>query len=258
VKRSIAIFFLLALAGCRHAPVPDVVPTDPAPMVGEQRKANEAIKASANRIGVLNRTNPDPTARFAVDVEVTTILKELEGASWEKVQATVKKLVGERDAALEANAGLQQQITDLKNAERKKQVAMCRWFGFGALAIAALLAYLKLGEWSLVSGGVGLLSLGLAQLLSQPWFTTALNCALGVAAVWLGAAAWRSYRRNTLAAEAAAELDRVKSTLTTLVPAVDSALESLNEAAKSTVRAALSRFMDSDHKKLVKEIRAKL
>jgi hypothetical protein len=39
---------------------------------------------------------------------------------------------------------------------------------------------------------------------------------------------------------------------------VDSAIESLDDAAKTVVKNALSRSMDADHKRLIKEIRAKL
>jgi ribosomal protein S20 len=50
----------------------------------------------------------------------------------------------------------------------------------------------------------------------------------------------------------------MKSALTTIVPAVDSALAALDSAAQSVVKSALSRAMDRDHKALVKEIKAAL
>jgi hypothetical protein len=176
--------------------------------------------------------------------------------------ADVAKLVSGYDTKIkeltDSIADLSKTIENLKDAEQKKQVATCRWIGLGALALAVLLAYLKLGEWSLVSGGVGMLSLGLAQLISQPWFTTALNCALAVCAAGLAFAAWRSYRRNTLAADATEQLDRLKGALTKIVPAVDSSLGALDAATRTVIETALSRAMDEDHKKLIKEIRARL
>jgi hypothetical protein len=70
-------------------------------------------------------------------------------------------------------------------------------------------------------------------------------------------AAFHAYKKGDLAAKTEREADRLKGTLATLVPAIDDALESVDAASKQAVRNTLSRLMDSDHKALIKQIRAR-
>jgi len=176
--------------------------------------------------------------------------------------ADVAKLVNGYDAKIkeltDQIVGLNKMIENLKDAEQKKQVATLRWFGLGALAIAGLLAWAQQVRFAAVGALVGIVSLGLAQLISQPWFMPAVAIASGVALLALGWAAWHAYEKGTLARKVELESSRLKNALTTIVPAVDSAIDSLDDAAKTVVKNALSRSMDADHKRLIKEIRARL
>ena len=176
--------------------------------------------------------------------------------------ADVAKLVNGYEAKIkeltDRISDLSKTIENLKDAEQKKQVATLRWFGLGALAIAGLLAWAQQVRFAAVGALVGLVSLGLAQLISQPWFMPAVAIASGVALLALGWAAWHAYEKGTLARKIELESSRLKNALTTIVPAVDSAIDSLDDAAKTVVKNALSRSMDADHKRLIKEIRARL
>jgi hypothetical protein len=74
----------------------------------------------------------------------------------------------------------------------------------------------------------------------------------------VGYIGYRKYRKDTLVRSITVDAERMKSALTTIVPAVDNALAALDSAAQTVVKSALSRAMDNDHKTLIKQIKASL
>lgn len=176
--------------------------------------------------------------------------------------ADVSRLVNVYEAQIkdlnDRVAGLSKTIENLKDGELKKQAAWLRWFGLGAFAVAGLLVWARQFEFSATAALAGLVSLGLAQLISQPWFMPAVGIGAGLALAAVGYIGYRKHRKDTLARSIAVDAERMKSALITIVPAVDNALAALDSAAQTVVKSALSRAMDNDHKTLIKEIKASL
>jgi len=250
VAVALGVFVAVALlAGCRTAPAVARPPVASAPVVASQEGKDTAILNEAAQIDAIA-----PAAKPHTDAQRAAVAAA--------PAADVAKLAkGYEDHIVGLDkmvAKLEKQIADLKDAELKKQTAWLRWVGLGALAIAGLLAWARQLEFAATAALAGLASLGLAQLISQPWFMPAVSIAAGLALAAVGFIGYKKYQKDTLAKSIAADAERMKSALTTIVPAVDSALAALDEAAKSTVKAALSRALDSDHKALVHEVRAKL
>jgi hypothetical protein len=240
---------LLLSVGCQHAPAAVTPPVASAPIIASQEGKDAAVLSEAAKIDAVA-----PAAKPHTDAQRAAVAAA--------PAADVAKLAKEYDAKTKEQAEhigkLTDMITDLKDAEQIKQVATLRWIGLGLLLVAGLLAWAQQIRFAAVAGLVGIASLGLAQLISQPWFMPAVGIATGVAFIALGWAAWHDYQKGTLARKVEQESTRLKDALTTIVPAVDEAIASLDSATQTVVKTALSRAMDSDHKQLVKEIRAKL
>ena len=241
---------LLLCAGCNHTTRQAYAPpVASAPVIASQEGKDSAILNEAAKIdAIAPQAKPHTDAqRAAVAVApAADVAKFING-----YEAKIKELT-------DRIADLGKTIENLKDAEQKKQVATLRWFGLGALAIAGLLAWAQQVRFAAVGALVGIVSLGLAQIISQPWFMPTVGIASAVALIALGWAAWHAYKKGTLARNVESEASRLNAALTTIVPAVDSAIESLDDAAKTVIKNALSRSMDADHKRLIKEIRAKL
>lgn len=248
IPHAVSLFLLLAITGCQTSSVPTAT-VDPAPVLAGQAKKDKDVLAGADEIDKVA-----PKAKVHTNAQRAAVA----AAPASQVSSLVAEYEAKANADAERIADLSKTIEKLKDAEQKKQVAICRWAGFALLALAAVLVYAKLPPFAIASAVGGFLSLGLAQLLSQPWFTTALNISLGVVAVASLAAAWQAYRRHLATEEKAETHDRYKAAFHRLVPAMDSALKSLSPADSETVQSVLARAMDEDHKKLVKEIRVSL
>jgi hypothetical protein len=244
----ILLAVLFALNGCNTARKPSSA-IEPAPILASQEGKDTTIVSEAAKIDAIA-----PAAKPHTDAQRAAVAAA--------PAADVAKLVNGYEAKIkeltDQIVGLNKMIENLKDAEQKKQVATLRWFGLGALAIAGLLAWAQQVRFAAVGALVGMVSLGLAQIISQPWFMPTVGIASAVALIALGWAAWHAYKKGTLARNVESEASRLNAALTTIVPAVDSAIESLDDAAKTVIKNALSRSMDADHKRLIKEIRAKL
>jgi hypothetical protein len=245
---TLALLALLALTGCSTARAPALRPAVvSAPVVASQEGKDRTVLSEALKIETLApQTKPHTDAqRQAVAAAPAADVSRLVNA----YEAQIKDL---NDRV----AGLSKTIENLKDVELKRQAAWLRGFGFGAFAVAGLLVWARQFEFSATAALAGIALLGLAQLISQPWFMPAVGIAAGLALAAVGYIGYRKYRKDTLARSIAVDAERMKSALTTIVPAVDSALAALDSAAQSVVKSALSRAMDSDHKALVKEIKA--
>ena len=244
----ILLAVLFALNGCNTARKQSPA-VESAPILASQEGKDVTIVSEAAKIdAIAPAAKPHTDAqRAAVAAAPAADVAKLVNGYETKVKELTDQIVG-----------LNKMIENLKDAEQKKQVATLRWFGLGALAIAGLLAWAQQVRFAAVGALVGLVSLGLAQLISQPWFMPAVAVASGIALLALGWAAWHAYQKGTLARKVELESERLKGALTKIVPAVDSSLGALDAATRTVIETALSRAMDEDHKKLIKEIRAKL
>lgn len=266
------IGLLLVMSGC-SATVPVVppryiAPPESAPVVSGQIVKDATITDWAAKIdAAVDKWLALQPSELGEFIKTATAAQRAAIAS--APAADIAKLVQGYEAALksykegdEANAKiiakLTAQVADLKDAELKKQAASLRWFGLAALAVAGLLAWARQLQFAAVAALTGLVALGLAQLISQPWFMPAVGIATALVLVVIGVIAWKKYQADTLAKDVASEAARMQSALLTIVPAVDGALASIDDAAKATVKAALSRALDADHKALIHEVRAKL
>lgn len=247
---TVALLALLALSGCSTSRAPALRPAVvSAPVVAGQEGKDRTIIAEAAQIDAIA-----PEAKPHTDAQRAAVAAA--------PAADVSRLVNAYETQIkELNdrvAGLGKTIENLKDAELKKQTAWLRWFGFGALAVAGLLAWARQFEFSATAALVGVASLGLAQLISQPWFMPAVSITAGLALLTVGFIGYKKYQKDTLARSIAVDAERMKSALDTIVPAVDKALAALDSAGQTVVKSALSRAMDKDHKALVKEIKASL
>lgn len=177
--------------------------------------------------------------------------------------ATFNRLLDERDAAIaERDRKIKDQsdqIDALKDAELRAQVRSIRLFGFGALALAAVLGFgLKNLPLAGVAAGIGFLALAVAQawlrVASHPAFVPSVVVACALSLAGLAWACIHAYKKGDLGKKVEAERDRLKETLKVIVPAIDDAQKTLGDAFKPTL-AKLSGGMDWQEKQLVKDIR---
>jgi len=241
----------LALSGCatiRRAPAV-ASPVAVKAIAASHEAKDTAIIAEAAKIDAIA-----PAAREHTDAQRAAVASA-PAADLKPAFAVLESRIQELTKANETQA---KQIAALKDVELRTQAKSLRWFGLAAFALAAVLAYIRRVEFAALAALAGLLSLGLAQLISQPWFMPAVTIAVALGVAGGAWAVIHAYRKGDLAAKTERESARLRGTLETLVPAVDAALESLDTAGKETVRAALSRLMDSEHKSLIHEVRATL
>lgn len=254
MKQSWFILILL-LAGCDHSskPVPVKPATETAPLASAQGRKDLIVTTKSQEIDAAVAG----TAAQAVVNEATQAQRDAIIAA---PAAQVESALKERDAIIKAQADQiaekDKKIESLTDAELKTQARTLRFIGLGAFAVAALLAYARQLPLAAASALTGLICLGLAQLISQPWFMPAVGALTIVALVAFGVAAWHAYKQGTLAQKTEEEAARLKATLTKVVPTLDSALKDVDKTAQETVLGALSRAMDEDHKQVIRKARS--
>jgi hypothetical protein len=271
---ALATFAVLAfaLSGCathRTQTGAVAIPAAPAPapiLAGHHERERIQWKA----VEAIDAVVTGNAVETPVKVETAKIVAANKAASADQLDtlaaafaATITAQAAEIErqaAAAKAQAGhvgdLTAKIEALKNAELKTQARTLRLAGLGCLAAAGLLAYARQILYAAALGLIGLLCLGLAQLISQPWFMPAVGIATALGLIGLAVAAWRAYQRGTLAKDAEAERDRLRATLGALVPAIDGAMGDLTDTSRLVLKNALSTVMDREHKAVVHEIRA--
>lgn len=262
----VVVVILFAFSGCKAVPVGGPIQRPAASQVAgavdAQRAKDTTITGSANRIDAVV-TQDAPQVSEPVRIETDRIRDAVAKAPASDVSAIVSELTRAMNRMeelvkieREARAKAEKRADALEDAEMKAQARTLRFTALGILVVAGLLAYARLIQFSLAAAGAGLLCFGLAQLVSQPWFMPVCAGVCGLVLIGFGWAAFHAYKKGDLGAKTEREAERMKSTLSKVVPALDQAMEGLDAAAKQTVRATLSRLMDDDHKRLVHEIRA--
>jgi hypothetical protein len=247
------IALVALLAGCASKPAPTRSPVNAAAIVASQAGKDAVIISEAAKIDAIA-----PAAKPHTDAQRAAVAAA--------PAADVARIVAEFEAAAKTAektlAAQAAQIAALQDAELRAQVRTMRWFGFGCILAAVALGYARQIQFAIMAAGSGFLSLALAQLWSKvashPAFMPTIGGVVVLGFVGFVWAAVHAYKKGDLAAKTEREAERLKDTLATMVPAIDDALGTVDTAAKQTIRATLSRLMDSDQKALVHEIRAAL
>lgn len=223
-------------------------------VVGAADDIDEEVEGTPQAPAVKAKTDEIRGAVAAAPAEqIAEIL-----ARFDKALGGWEALVRDRDEKIAAQ---QKRIAALEDAELRAQVRTIRWVGAALIVAGVLVGYLAREiPFALALGAAGFLALGVAQLWaylgSQPWFLPAVGGVVILGLAGFGWAAWHAYKKGDLAKKTAREAMRLKETLAVMVPAIDEAKQALDGAAQDTLLSTLSRLMDSDHKKVVKEIRA--
>ena len=186
-----------SLLGCRSLSKPAKVDRMPAlaASLDAQVKKDTVVTAEAARIDDVVADTP-----VAAEVKVSTDAQR--AAVVAAPAADLLKITAGYEAEIktlrEDKAGLEKRLVELENAERKKQVALLRLIGVGAMLAAIALGYFRMTGFAALAGAVALISFGMGQLISQPWFATVFNWSLGVTAaiaVGVGIYEWRRVLR---------------------------------------------------------------
>ncbi len=244
---------LLALAGCQTGnkhPVPSA--PSPAPVIsGHQDREAVQFKAAE----AIDVTVKGTSVETPVKAETAKIVKANQSAPASGIETLVKAYEATIEGQVKEIEKLSKQVEALKDAEMKTQARTLRWFGLGAIAIAALLGYARQIQFAAIAGLVGLGSLGLAQLVTQPWFMPAVTALCAIILVAVGVVIYRSLKQGTLASKAQQEAKEIKEALSVIVPVLDEAKSKLGDVFTFHVLDPLSKRMDYAEKQVVKSIR---
>jgi len=244
---------LLAMAGCQTGnkqPIPSA--PSPAPVIASNQE-REAVQFKAAE--VIDVTVKGTSVETPVKAETAKIVKANQSAPASGIETLVKAYEATIEGQAKEIEKLSKQVESLKDAEMKAQARTLRWFGLGALAVAALLGYARQIQFAAIAGLVGLGSLGLAQLVTQPWFMPAVTAVSGIILVSVGVVIYRSLKQGTLASKAQQEAKEIKEALAVIVPVLDEAKGKLGDVFTFHVLDPLSKRMDYAEKQVIKSIR---
>lgn len=247
---------VILCAGCHTKPAKDGSRSSsapvPAPVLAAQAE-REKIQFEAAQ--AIDATVTGTSVEAPIKAETAKITQANTAAPVAQIDALVKAYERTIEAGQVEIAKLKEQVEAAKNAELKTQAATLRWFGLGALAVAALLGYARQIQFAAISGLVGLGSLGLAQLVTQPWFMPAVTAVCAIILVAVGVVIYRSLKQGTLASKAQHEAQQIKEALAVIVPVLDEAKGKLGDAFKVNVLDELSKRMDWAEKQAIKQLR---
>lgn len=214
--------------------------------VEEARAATAAALANAN----------DLAGRVARAEDARKSAEAAEAASRAASEKRIKALEGE--------------------VEKQKNVVLQRTaYGIVAVSLLAILlagvaVYIAPNKLSALADAApvivgGILGLGLAQLITRPWFMTA--CGIVGAVIVLGCG-WWAYRKNEkgkLAAALAEKAEQTQAVAAKVIPAIDDTYDAMTKGAITSAKDVfdhllplLSAKMDMKEKAAVHEIRADL
>jgi uncharacterized protein YjeT (DUF2065 family) len=255
MQRIFSILAIFLLTGCpsiRGKVTQSNQAILPAPVLASQHEREKVQFKAAEAIDV---TVAGTSVEVPVKAETAKIVQANQSAPASGVETLVNAYETTIKAQVKEIEELKKQVEAAKNAELKTQAATLRWFGLGAIAIAALLGYARQIQFAAIAGLVGLGSLGLAQLVTQPWFMPAVTAVCGIILVAVGFVIYRSLKDGTLSDKAKAEAAEIKEALSVIVPVLDEAKAKLGEVFTANVLDPLSKRMDYAEKQVIKSIR---
>jgi hypothetical protein len=183
-------------------------------------------------------------AMVDVEVFVSRVLAEKSA----RIEAEKREAESRAASALEI-AKLKQAVQDAQNATMKRTA----WaIVLGSLACIGLsLAYVVLSpnKLSALTGAgpaaiVGLLGLGLAQLITRPWFMPACGVTAALGASALAWWAYQKHKEGRLAAELQAKATLAQSTLGKVVPAIDDLFDQTRKGAVTSASAVFDALFE--------------
>ncbi|HEX2099372.1 MAG TPA: hypothetical protein VHF69_01845, partial [Candidatus Synoicihabitans sp.] len=257
---------LMLWPGCQRVPSsPERMPRPvAAPVLQAHAHKDEVILSAADRIdaAAMGSSVEVPVSAFTAEQRAAVAAAPAQDLA-ALVQSFDRAMTAAEDRAKAANERAiraEKQVEALKDVELKTQVRTLRWIGLGAFVAAGLLVWARQFSFGATVALVGLGALGLAQVVSQPWFMPAVGITAALALVAFGIAAWHNYRKGTLAAKVAHEADKLRGTLAKVVPVLDDAYDnadaSVREVLDKTIFESLSRVMDHQTKAVVHQLRA--
>jgi hypothetical protein len=284
---TVMVLWVLFVTGCATgAAKPKATPAratvNPAPAIKAQEKKDETVVAAAVRIEDANAAAPDSPQKELIAEEVVVVKEAIAAAP----AADVAKLVADYAANAKADAAelttarkageekdriiaaKEKEITDLKNETLRRTAWTIVLVSLGIIGISAVAIALSPNKLSaLMSAGpaalVGVLGLGLAQIVAQPWFKWACG---GVLLVATAAGIWwmvRQHQKGQLDKALLEKAALAEGTLGKLVPAIDdtikharTAAQNEGEALLNSLIAKLSGKMDAKEKALIHKVRA--
>lgn len=174
----------LALFGCKTKPASHNSPSiDPKPILNGQKAKDLSVLDWAAKIDAsVDAWFAMFPADFGADIKVATtgLRKAVADAPAAQFNVVIDALTGENAQLKKDNTALTTRLTDLEDAERKKQILILRGLGVFCAVAAGALIYFGQRSFAGLAGITSVILLGLAQLISQPWFSLAFNIALGL------------------------------------------------------------------------------
>ena len=245
----------LALAGCNHrarVPAPAAPAVDSRAISASHVAKDTTVIEEAAKIDAIA-----PEVKVHTDAQRAAVAAA-PAAELKPAFDALQHRIAEQAKTIEKQTA---HIAALQDAELRAQVRTMRWFGFGCILAAVALGYARQIQFAVVSAGLGVLSLGSAQLwasvASHPLFKPVLGGSIVLSLAGLAWAAFHAYRKGDLAAKTEREAERMKETLKVIIPAIDETKGEVGDALKPLL-AKLSSGMDWEEKQLVKKLRADL
>jgi hypothetical protein len=190
--------------------------------------------------------------------------------------AEVARVTAESNEAA-SRAASEKRIKDLEEENRRKDDVILQRTAYGivgvsllAILLAGIAVYLAPNKLSALADAApvivgGVLGLGLAQLITRPWFMTA--CGIVGSIIVLGCG-WWAYRKNEkgkLAAALAEKAEQTQAVAAKVIPAIDETYDAMTKGAVTSAKEVfdhllplLSAKMDKSEKAAVHTIRADL
>lgn len=199
MHRLLLLLAVFVLVGCqtgRKNPGTADTKVVPVPVLAAQ---NDRERVQFKAAEAIDLTVAGTSVETPVKAETARIVRANQIAPASSVEALVNAYEATIKAKATENENLEKKIVELQDAERKKQVALLRLIGVGAMLAAIALGYFRMGGFAALAGAVALVSFGMGQLISQPWFATVFNWSLGVTAaiaVGVGVYEWRRILRT--------------------------------------------------------------
>lgn len=189
--------------------------------------------------------------------------RELGMVAQADVEMFVARILAEKNARIEAErreaesraasarqiAALQKAVDDAKNETMKRTAWMIVISSLACIGLSLAYVVLSPNKLAALTGAgpaaiVGLLGLGLAQLITRPWFMPAcgVTAALGACAI-----AWwahRKYKEGRLAVELEEKAALAQSTLKKVVPAIDDLFDQTRKGAVTSASAVFDALFE--------------
>jgi uncharacterized membrane protein len=258
MRRLVLAFALLLLPACNTKRGGEPVrPPESAPVLAGQASKDQVITAEADKID-------KSVAGTKVEAEVKASTEAQRVAVKLYPAADVDRMVKAYETTIagltKESADKDKTIAGLQDAEKKKQVLWLRAIGIIAVLATVALVYFGLRAFAGLSLMVAATCLGMAQLISQPWFDNVFNWTLGLvvtAFVGVGLYEFRGHaRRRALTSSEEAKAKETREALLVMLEHLDTARANVPDVKPHY--DAMEKDWDWSEKEILKELRAEI